>query len=508
MALPTTTTTRLGSPGDIVVPFSEIAALLQSRLSGLELNNLLTQLLGSRTTLVQPGDLITADWAMDVINRIAALERGDVGAIGNPLSASAVETLFETYDAYSRLSTRGSFLPDGTGADAFSAALGMTTAIQNVLILAAASTGPAEASSVDGLVEIFSRLYTAQKNLTVLFLTSIPGVSNPQPRMLFAQRVAAVLDSDESSGALSLKSAIAQNKADAAILAQDRVNGVVMSEAGDSVIGSIGVQSRGTTRGDTLVIGDAQPFGFIFRVTNLTNRPLTIQLTSGFPAPRESWSGSTAIVGGAGQLLNLRPFDSANPNNPAAFQDITVNVVTPAGASSGDTGALQLRAFVPAPINIAGVDSAPVKVGTVQSNPQASNIRFDAGTPVTTSGNPSGVNSSSSAEMRFDFGFTTSSGPTTRSFRLRIDTTDTAAAMQKFFAAIEDADVPVDNGASTPTKVQSQQFSLSDGQRRSLTLLFGTLTAVAGDQLHLTVTVEAVDDGTISDSRSFTITAN
>ena len=508
MVTPTTSSTRLGTAGDIVVPFSEIASLLQSRLSTLELNNLLGQLLGSRSSLIQPGDLITADWAMDLSNRIAALERGDTGAISGPLNAQAVQTLFDTYDAYSGLVSRRAFLPDGTGSDALSAALGMTAAIQNILMIAAASTGPAETSTADGLVDIFQRVYSAQKDLAVLFSSSIPGVSNPQARLLFAQRLTSVLDNDDGgSGALSLKSAITQRKPDAAISAQDRVNGVVTSVSGDVVIGSIDVSYRGSTRGETLVLGDVQPFGFIFRVINRTNRQLAMQLKTNFATPRDSWTSSATIVGGSGQSLTLKPFDPSNPNGPGAMQDVQVNVVTPAGTAVGDTGTLQLFGFVPAPINIAGVGSTLLTVGNTATGAQQSRVRFDASAPVVTSGDPNNVSSNTAAELRFDLAFTTSTSVTTRDFHVRVDTTDPATQMQRFFAAFEDADVPVDPAASTPTRVQSKAFTLNDGVSRSITMLFGVLTAVSGDTLNLTTTIEAVDDATVSDTRSFKLKA-
>jgi hypothetical protein len=88
-----------------------------------------------------------------------------------------------------------------------------------------------------------------------------------------------------------------------------------------------------------------------------------------------------------------------------------------------------------------------------------------------------------------------------------IETTDSAAAMQKFFIAIEDADALIDSAASTATKLQSKQFQMSDAQRRSVTVLFGVNGAASGDQLHLKVTVQAVDDATINDTRNVTLTA-
>ena len=76
MASNQVSTFRALQPKDVVVPFSQIADLLKSRLSGVELDDLLATLVGSRTRVVQPGDLITADWAMDILNRLSLLEGG------------------------------------------------------------------------------------------------------------------------------------------------------------------------------------------------------------------------------------------------------------------------------------------------------------------------------------------------------------------------------------------------------------------------------------------------
>jgi len=508
--MPPTTTpgTRPGSGSDIVVPFSEIAALLQSRLSDLELNDLLSRLVGSRSALVQPGDLITADWAMDVETRLTRLERGGPGAGLSSLNARAVKTLLETFDAYSRLAGRRTFLPDGTAADAVSAAFGMTTTIQSVLVLAAATTGLASSASPDGLVDIFQRLYSAQKDLGVLFNSSIPGVSNPAPRLLFAQRLLGVLDTDDGvTGALSLRNALSRSDADATILAQNRVNGIVATESGDSVVGTIDVAYRGSTRGETLVLADAQPFGYIFRVTNKTNRPLRVQLTADFAPPRESWSAGVTVVGGAGQVLDLRPFDPANPNDPAAMRDIQVNVATPAGAALNDAGTLRLRAFVPPPINVAGLGTVLLTVGNAATAPQPTRVRYLGTVPVVESGSLTALSPGQPVELRFDAMFTTSVGATTRDFRFRLVAANTAVEAGRFSITFLDPDVPIDNAASTALSKQSQAFPLSDGQRRSIGVQISALAGAAGTTLNLTATVEAVADPTISDARSFTARA-
>jgi hypothetical protein len=500
----TTNTTRPATSSDIVVPFSEIATLLSTRLSDLELNDLLARLVGSRSSLIQPGDLITADWAMSVEGRIAALERGGSGLGLSALSARAVRTLFETFDAYARLGAQRSLLPDGTGVDAVNAALGMTTAIQNVMLLAAASAGLANNSSGDSLVDIFGRLYTAQRDLTTLFSSNIPGVSNPGPRLLFAERLLTLLDNNDA-GALSLRNAVAEHDIDATLLAQNRVNGLVATESGEVIIGTVDVSSRGSTRGNTLVIGDTQPFGFFFRVTNRTNRTLRMQLAADFLAPREAWSTSVAVVGGTGQVLELRPFNPANPLDPAALRDVQVNVTTPPGAVLNETGTLRLRASSPAPALVGGSGTTGVQIGNAATPPQPTTVRYQGTAPVIISGNPGAAAVNSAIEMRFDMRFTTTTGATTRDFRMRVNVTSNAAQASSFFIGFPDAQL--DAAVSTPTLRQTTPFPLTDGQARSIRLSVIPQTGASGRTLNITVTIEAVADTTVNDSRTVTITA-
>jgi len=200
--------------------------------------------------------------------------------------------LYETFDAYSGLVTRRSFLPDGTGADAISAALGMTAMIQRVLMLAAASTGPAATASVAGLVDIFTRVYSAQKDLAVLFSTSIPGVSNPQPRLTFAQR----LKRGAGQQRQQWRAVTEKCRRPGRRGRRDPGTGPRPhhhhQRSGEAIIGGIEVTYRGSTRGETLVRNDSQPFGFLFHVVNRSNRGLSMQLQAGFVTPRESWNTS------------------------------------------------------------------------------------------------------------------------------------------------------------------------------------------------------------------------
>jgi len=160
---------------------------------------------------------------------------------------------------------------------------------------------------------------------------------------------------------------------------------------------------------------------------------------------------------------------------------------------------------VPAPVNVAGADSTPLSVGDTGTAPQPTRVRFAASSPVTVGGNPQSINTNSVAELRFDLGFTTNTGPTRRDFRIRLDTQDTAATMQLFFIAFEDADAAVDPTGATPTRVQSRAFPLNDGQNRSVTVMIGAGSTSPNTTLRLTATVEAVDDGTVADTRSFTV---
>jgi hypothetical protein len=507
MSSTTTPGTRPPTPGsEIVVPFSEIAALLRTRLSDLELTDLLARLIGSRSSLIQPGDLITAEWAMDIENRLVRLEGGGTGVGTTSLGAKAVQTLLETFDAYGRLLARRNLFPDGTGADAVAAAFQMSTSIQNVMVLAAATTGLAQTATAEGVRAIFQRLYAAQNDLAVLFASAIPGVSNPAPRLLFAQRLRDVLDNDDgATSALSLKNALRLGDANAAILAQNRINGVVATESGDRVVGSIDVTARGTTRGDTLVIGDPGAFGFNFRIINKTNRELRMTLDAFFLSPREAWNAGVTIVGGSGQTLTLRPFDPANPLDPAAMRDLVVNVTTPPGATNGETGTLRFRATVPAPIGIVATADAPVKVGTAGTAPRPTNVLFAPAAPVVENGNLGGAVANDPIDLRFDATFTTTTGPTTRDFRLRLDSTNTAADVAKF--SIDFANVELDPANSTAVRKQSKPFPMTDGQAQGIKAQVVPLATAAGTNLNLTATIEAVDDTTVADTRSFTVRA-
>jgi len=66
-------TTRTISTGDMVVPVNEIVKLLQSKLTEIEINDLLNSLLAGTERQVRPGDLITAN----LMNQILA-ELGDL----------------------------------------------------------------------------------------------------------------------------------------------------------------------------------------------------------------------------------------------------------------------------------------------------------------------------------------------------------------------------------------------------------------------------------------------
>lgn len=491
---------------NVVVPFAEIAALLQDRLSGTEIDNLLDRLIRTRTRIVQPGDLITAEWAMDVLNRLALLEQGADGRSTSALNAKVAKTLLQTFQGFSRLAAQKSFLPDGTGNDALQAAIALTNGFQNVAMFAAAGASMALVLDREGLVEVFGQLYQGEHDLGVLLNSNIPGVSNPTPRLLFAQRLNALLDvNDGVTGALSLKNAVSQKDVEAAIAVQNRINGIALTESGEAIVGNIQVTYQGSTRGETLVIDDRQAFGYIFRVTNKTNKLLKIQLAKEFLPPKQSWSSSATIVGGEGRTLDLKPFDSANPTDSSTFQDVQVNVITPSGTSSGDIGVLKVRAFVPPPVNVSGPFELPLTVGTVGGPAQRTFIRFDSSTPTTVAGNPNSAQIDDPVELQYSFQFTTDTMPNTRDFRFRIESTNPSSDMALFGFDFITAGVQLDSAASTPAAKVSTVFQVTAGQPKSVTIQVLPLTGSSGKTLNLKCSVVATDDQALSDTKAKTI---
>lgn len=491
---------RAQQPKDVVVPFSQIAALLSNRLSGLELDNLLATLISSRTRVVQPGDLITADWAMDVLNRLKLLEGG--GGTTDVSGQKAVKTLLKTWEAYGRLASRQQFFPDGSGNDALRSAFAITTAIQNVQV--AAIAGAAFASSVarDKLIPLFEQLYNAERDLAVLLGSPLPGVSNATNRLLFAKRLTLFLDADDSaSGKLSLRNAVAAKNVDAAIEGQDRVNGIVLTETGEAVVGKLEVAYRGSTRGEVLALNDGAAFGYVFRITNKTNRPLDgINVTAAF-TDRDAWSGSVSIVGGSGQAVSLKPFDPSRPDDPGAFRDVTVNVLTPPGATKGQTGKLKFSAAVPPPINVGNADDVTLTVEDAPVAPQASSVKFSDATPVVEEGNPANATRGESVVLRFDMRYSTSVGATPRDFVMKVSTTNTVADFGLF-------DITMDVGIQSTTSKSktSKAFTLRDGQGQSVLVQVVPQNGSGNKTLALDFAVAAVDDANVSVTRSRSIT--
>ncbi len=66
--------TRTASPGDIVVPLSDIIQKLSSKLSQADIDSLVAAILARRTDVVRPGDLITADLMNQMLADIADLQ--------------------------------------------------------------------------------------------------------------------------------------------------------------------------------------------------------------------------------------------------------------------------------------------------------------------------------------------------------------------------------------------------------------------------------------------------
>jgi hypothetical protein len=261
---------------------------------------------------------------------------------------------------------------------------------------------------------------------------------------------------------------------------------------------------------EDLVVGSAQPVLYKFLVANRTNRNLDVQLKAEFLPPRQAWRDMTVVdVGGAARSsIRLAPFDPSRPTDPSAIQEIRVAAMTPAGAVNGDTGTLQLTAFAPQPINRSASAARLLTVKTAGSAQTPGAITYAVDSPVI-SQDLSSVGQNDTVTLDFKFGFSASSGPSSRQFRLQLDFSAPANPDSLFFIELAPDDAAIDIVASTSTRKLSKAFTMADATQRTVTLVITPKgAAAAGASLTFTATVESITDGVKTPSPSFTLDVN
>ncbi len=502
--------TTVANPGNIVVPLSQIIDQLQGKLSSSDIDKLLFDIISKRKDQVRPGDLITADLInqiladlQDLNAQIASLSVGGGGATAN---TQAVTTLHDAWSAYGALVKNGSFLPNGTTADAISSSAEITAYLQDVMYAALAGGSLAYIGSATALVDAFRRLYDKQHEVVVLFSAPLPGIPDTSTHRRFATLLNVGLEQDDISGTLALKKALDASNLTGAIASQNRINGIVRNQGGDVTTGNLQVTYHGAVGStETLVIGSTQPVLYRFFVANKTNRSLDIQLKAEFLPPRQTWTQLSVLGldGAARSSITVAPFDPSSSTN-SGTQEVRVAAMTPAGAVDGDSGVLQLSAFVPDPINVRDTASRQLSVhnAAVQQTPGI--VSFAAGAPIL-SGDLANAAELEPVTLTYQFAFSAGQGPSSRNFRFRLDISAPANPDSRFFFEFAPAAAVIDGSASTAVRKASLAMPMNDGDSRTVTATITPLPGSANSALTFTATIESATDGVIATIPSATI---
>ncbi len=502
--------TTVANPGNIVVPLSEIIDRLQGKLSSADIEQLLSAIISRQKTEVRPGDLITADLFNQVLTdledlnaQVAQLAGG--GSAGNK-NALAIATFHDAWQAYGGLAKSVSFLPTTATVDAINSGHVIEAYLQDVTYTALVGGSLAYLGGTNTLLDAFGRLYGRQHDLVVLFMAPIAGISNTTDHQRFATMLNRLLEQDEFTGAPSLKKALTTADLSGVIDAQDRINGMVRTQSGDVTTGNFEVTylgAEGPT--ETLVIGSLTPVVYKFKVSNKTNRTLDAQLTAEFLPPRDAWTSNTSILvdGIPRSSVTLTPFNPLNPTDPSATKEVRVPVTTPAGATNGQTGTLQLMAFVPPPVDRRDSASRDLTVSTTSVPQTPGIVSYSAGTPVI-GGDLAHAHQFVPVDLTFEFAFSKGTGPASRSFRFRLDISSPSADTAFFRVDFTPNEVAVET--STPTQQISKAFTLNDGDIRSVKARIMPLLNSTGKNLTFTATVESATDSVKAESAAFTVT--
>ncbi|HEX6623403.1 MAG TPA: hypothetical protein VF064_06795 [Pyrinomonadaceae bacterium] len=475
-----------------------------------------------------------------------------------PRFANLCQTLRETRAAYRDLILRNVFLANATtfGRNLPSPALSLTARLTVTAALQSVMNSASErfttfcrcgcAISHEKGLAVMQDLYDVQKSLVAVlgtssanvfsrgltnvinsgfnnFLSRDTGFGNfidagftnafDQNTFTFATLLNTYLDTAIPGTApnnLSLRAAIQAQNLGAAIRAQNAINGLALNWSGEAVTGSLQVAYRSSDRGLTLVAGDPTPFHYTFRVTNMTNRPLDVQVSAAFDAPSTSWNSGVSLrdtTGAPVSSVTLEPFSQNDPNNPAAFRDVVVAVITPQ-AAFGSTGTLRFHAEVPPPVGV--FDDAtppqPLVIGDAAAPESSTTVTFLA---VSFTGIPASAPVGDEITYTFNFRFHTTEEPTTRSFRFFIDIGGAATGFIPYTIRFGNRQSETDPAVVSPTRRATRPFTLTSDADDFVVMHVIPQTGSPSAPLNFTARIQSTDDNELRDETAQqTITAN
>lgn len=421
-----------------------------------------------------------------------------------PRFGNLCQTLVTTREAYRSLIERNIFLANETKPEAWTVRISVQHALQRVMSTASERYVNACRCgcgiNYEQAVNLLSDLYDAQKGLVAIFNEGWPTSIDVSKLRAFAETLDSYLDiaTPGLANMPSLRAAITARNLEAALEAQNAINGLVNLWTGEATVGNLKVLYQSSERGKTLVLEDKGKFKFTFRVTNKTDRTLQIQLQAQFDSPRQSWNSSIdPIQDAAGNEVNtilLQPFNDSNSTNPNAFQDVIVSIATPPDASEGQTGTLRFTSMVPPPTGVSDDDVIELNIGKKEVPEEPVSIRFTQGSPEI-EGDPG--QASVGGEVRYTFRYvfrTTQVPPQPQNFRFKLSILSDAKVSKLY--SIRFGKKTLDPSISTETAKVSLPFPLSNNQQDDVIVSIIPLPGAAGSSnvLHFKAELQSTTD--------------
>jgi hypothetical protein len=434
-----------------------------------------------------------------------------------PRFPSFCQTLRDCRDAYHQLIEKPVFFPADVTNASIPPRLAVRSAIQHVSQYAgerhvvACKCGCTV--GFEKAIDLLRDVYTAQKELVTTFTLDWPGLPDRTALISFASQLHTYLDVGTPASKPSLNQALTVSDLKAAVDAQDVINRMVEGMSGGAVVttsGNLEVQFQPGTEGTVLVLGNATPVNYVFRVRNLTNQVAIVNLSANFLAPHTDWNSFIAgvfdMTGDPIASFTLQPGQS-NPTGPGTFMDVQVAVVTPTPATRSDRVTLRLTATAPA-ITRADFDQIELTFGDAEVPGTPTIVRFSSDSPVA-SRPVNQARVGTPMTLRYDSTFHTDQLTTTRSFRFHVIVSSPVATRQLYNIGFADRTVEPGSNAATSLDIFTQPFSLSSDVQESITVRIipaRTSTGALPGALVFTASLQSMDDPTLRVDHQITIT--
>jgi hypothetical protein len=397
------------------------------------------------------------------------------------------QVLRDTIDSYVSLLAKNPFFPAETDPRSVAARTQITEAATDAIEVARQRSTLACAGwglPHDQALAALRDLYASQKRLANTLKTNWSGVPNTVVVAGLGNELLAVLEGTASS----LDSMLTAQNLPGAITAQNQIPPILAGWGADAITGTVVVRYLRSTRGKTLVERSGNTFGYIFGITNQTNRRIRLVLSATFMPPKTDWNNSIRIQDLAGNDITGITLDVG------ATGEAQASIVPPSEARSPDVAQLQFRAEVPG--QVGEDDTVDLKVGTAEE-PEVPTATIRLVSRQGAAPNNARVNND--ITFNYELTFRTPTAPATRQFTavLRL-TTATTADLALFTVVVSmPAGPPLESTPAAPQgTLTSPAFDLVDGTPKALSILVRPASGSKDKTLTMNLEVGATTPGT------------